>query len=218
MKKFTSMLLVVVLSLGLNIPCYAAVNPSMIAEDLSFDKLPMEAYDEEMSTLQEEMVKYLTDSDMSTCLYTHIYPYEEGFTTQLFLTQKDFSLDCDTSGITQFTGFLKADSYDTFVEAFAKDSLSSIVEFLMPISISEEEKEAFMQKIQRENLPVSWSIQSVNKDYFILEIAFNKYVISEGDTLTSIAEKFNVSVDQLVALNGIADPDLIYVNDFLIIH
>ena len=212
------MLLIVVLSLGLNIPCYAAVKPSMIAEDISFDKLPMEAYDEEMSTLQEEMVKYLTVNDMPTCLYTHIYPYEEGFTTQLFLTQKDFFLDHDTSGITQFTGFIKAGSYDTFVETFAKDSLSSIIEFLMPVSISKEEKETFMQKIQRENLPVSWSIQSINKDYFILEIAFNKYVVSEGDTLSSIARKFNVSVDQLVELNEIANPDLIYVNQFLMIH
>ncbi len=35
------------------------------------------------------------------------------------------------------------------------------------------------------------------------------YVIQPGDTLTSIADKFNVSVQSLVDLNHIADPNYI---------
>lgn len=36
------------------------------------------------------------------------------------------------------------------------------------------------------------------------------YVVREGDTLTSIAKKFNTTVEELVALNRLCNPDLIY--------
>lgn len=45
-------------------------------------------------------------------------------------------------------------------------------------------------------------------DYF-------EYQIQEGDTLSEIAEKFNTTVNMLVLLNGIDNPDLIYAGDFI---
>ena len=36
------------------------------------------------------------------------------------------------------------------------------------------------------------------------------YTIKAGDTLTSIAKKYNTTVNKLVALNNISNPDLIY--------
>lgn len=36
------------------------------------------------------------------------------------------------------------------------------------------------------------------------------YVVREGDTLGAIANRFHTTVDNLVALNGIRNPDIIY--------
>jgi len=36
------------------------------------------------------------------------------------------------------------------------------------------------------------------------------YVVKEGDTLSEIAEQHGTTVDELVALNAIEDPDLIH--------
>ena len=41
------------------------------------------------------------------------------------------------------------------------------------------------------------------------------YVVRSGDTLTAIAKKFDTTVQQLVKLNGIKNPNLIYVNQKL---
>jgi len=43
------------------------------------------------------------------------------------------------------------------------------------------------------------------------------YTIASGDTLSGIASEFGVSVDSLVAANGIANPDLIYAGQTLVI-
>jgi LysM repeat protein len=39
--------------------------------------------------------------------------------------------------------------------------------------------------------------------------AESTYVVKEGDTLSQIAEDAGTTVDELVALNGIANPDVI---------
>lgn len=39
--------------------------------------------------------------------------------------------------------------------------------------------------------------------------------IVSGDTLTRIGQKYDVTVDELVAWNNIADPDLIYIDDLM---
>lgn len=41
------------------------------------------------------------------------------------------------------------------------------------------------------------------------------YIVQSGDTLTAIAKKFGTTVQQLVELNGIKNPNLIYVNQKL---
>lgn len=42
------------------------------------------------------------------------------------------------------------------------------------------------------------------------DVSTNTYVVQSGDTLYGIAAKFNTSVDDLVGLNGINNPNLIY--------
>ena len=41
------------------------------------------------------------------------------------------------------------------------------------------------------------------------------HVIERGDTLSEIAIKYNTTVDKLVSLNNIENPDLIYAGDKL---
>lgn len=41
------------------------------------------------------------------------------------------------------------------------------------------------------------------------------YVVRRGDTLTQIAEEYNVSIEDIVRLNNIANPNLIYVGEVL---
>ena len=41
------------------------------------------------------------------------------------------------------------------------------------------------------------------------------YTVKSGDNLTVIARKFNTSVGNIVAWNGIKNPDLIYVGQIL---
>lgn len=43
------------------------------------------------------------------------------------------------------------------------------------------------------------------------------YIVELGDTLSSIAEKFEIDVFLLMAVNGIEDPDQLFVNDELLI-
>lgn len=43
------------------------------------------------------------------------------------------------------------------------------------------------------------------------------YTIVWGDTLSGIASRFGVSINALVAANGIANPDLIYAGDTIVI-
>lgn len=41
------------------------------------------------------------------------------------------------------------------------------------------------------------------------------HVVAWGDTVSEIAERYNLTVEQLISLNGIADPDLIVTGQFL---
>ena len=43
------------------------------------------------------------------------------------------------------------------------------------------------------------------------------YTIQQGDTLYSIARQFGVTVDQLIEINNLTNPDVIYVDDVLTI-
>ena len=44
---------------------------------------------------------------------------------------------------------------------------------------------------------------------------YHEYTIQDGDTLFKLAEKFNTTVDDLVKLNGIQDPDKIWAGNIL---
>lgn len=48
-----------------------------------------------------------------------------------------------------------------------------------------------------------------------LTASASTYVIARGDTLTSIAQRFDVSVADLVSANGITNPDLIFAGSTL---
>ena len=43
------------------------------------------------------------------------------------------------------------------------------------------------------------------------------YVVSKGETLWKLAKKFNTTIDELVRINSIEDPDVIKPGDKLII-
>ena len=66
--------------------------------------------------------------------------------------------------------------------------------------------------------PIYWHTEDIDSDKFLLEVAVGKYEIKYGDCLSVIAERFNTSVEQLMADNqNIEDPDLIYAGDFLVV-
>ena len=46
----------------------------------------------------------------------------------------------------------------------------------------------------------------------------NIYIVKKGDTLTSIANKYNITIKQLVSLNGITNPNLIFPGQKIIIN
>jgi LysM repeat protein len=46
---------------------------------------------------------------------------------------------------------------------------------------------------------------------------YNEYTVKQGDTLFSLAQRFNTTIDELVFYNNILNPDLIYPGRILII-
>lgn len=48
-------------------------------------------------------------------------------------------------------------------------------------------------------------------------LPFGRYTVQAGDTLYSIAGRYGTTVDALVALNGLADPEFIYVGQVLLV-
>lgn len=59
-------------------------------------------------------------------------------------------------------------------------------------------------------LKIETSASSSSDKYFL-----GSYVVKPGDTLSSIASRFNTTVNELVRLNNIPDPNLIYVGEVL---
>ena len=43
------------------------------------------------------------------------------------------------------------------------------------------------------------------------------YIVQSGDTLSAIADRYGTTYQHLAAINGIADPDLIYPGDVIVI-
>ena len=96
-------------------------------------------------------------------------------------------------------------------EAFQSDPQKAAKDVL---SSDEEEFAVEIDSAQ----PIYWHTEDVNSDKFLLEVAVGKYVIEQGDCLSVLAERFNTSVEQLMADNqNIIDPDLIYTGDFIVV-
>lgn len=96
-------------------------------------------------------------------------------------------------------------------EAFKTDPQKAVKDVL---SSAEEEFTVEIDSAQ----PIYWHTEDVNTDKFLLEVAVGKYVIEPGDCLSVLAERFNTSVEQLMADNqNIENPDLIYAGDFLVV-
>lgn len=52
-------------------------------------------------------------------------------------------------------------------------------------------------------------------DYNIHDTSHRLYIVRRGNTLTQIARKYGVTIENIVELNGIANPNLIYVGETL---
>ncbi|MFR5190913.1 MAG: LysM peptidoglycan-binding domain-containing protein, partial [Clostridia bacterium] len=73
--------------------------------------------------------------------------------------------------------------------------------------------------IKKEKVPITYEFLSLGNDNWSMVIVnFNLYQISEGDTLSSIAKKFDMPVSQLAKNNGIKDSNQINVGNFLVIR
>lgn len=96
-------------------------------------------------------------------------------------------------------------------EAFKADPQKTVKDVLSSAEVE------FQVEISPDK-PIYWHTEDVDADKFLLEVAVGKYVIEPGDCLSVIAERFNTSVEQLMADNqNIVDPDLIYEGDFLVV-
>ena len=113
--------------------------------------------------------------------------------------------------------FLKKYLYDPeFIEIKKEEAFQSDPQKAAKDVLSSDEEE-FAVEIDSAQ-PIYWHTEDVNSDKFLLEVAVGKYVIEQGDCLSVLAERFNTSVEQLMADNqNIIDPDLIYTGDFIVV-
>ena len=137
-----------------------------------------------------------------------------------------FSTDKEKEDLSWEYNWVESDSQTDFVqvgtymdnrlranleEAFKTDPQKAVKDVLS----SAEEK--FAVEIDSAQ-PIYWHTEDVNSDKFLLEVAVGKYVIEPGDCLSVLAERFDTTVEQLMADNqNITNPDLIYAGDFLVV-
>ena len=107
------------------------------------------------------------------------------------------------------------DLKDRVVEAIKRPSKKMIAYTLLAISITTSgivlysNVKSFANKEIATTVTTDESTKSVNADI--------EYVVVSGDTLSSIAYKYNVSVDELASYNNIEDPDSISVGMTILI-
>ncbi len=77
-----------------------------------------------------------------------------------------------------------------------------------PLQEPEEERE---QKVQVEKVRKDLGKEAEKKVFSSEGI----YIVKEGDTLAQIAEKFNLTLEEIMELNNISDPNLIYIGQEL---
>ena len=70
-----------------------------------------------------------------------------------------------------------------------------------------------LNNINNPNLIYPGQVLTVKSANILGDLGHNIYTIRYGDTLTSIANKYGVTVQQLVELNDIANPNIIYAGE-----
>lgn len=130
--------------------------------------------------------------------------------------KEDLSWEYDWVESNRETDFVQVGTYmdnrlrANLEEAFQNDPQKAVKDVLS--SAGEE----FSVEIAPDK-PIYWHTEDVDADKFLVEVAVGKYVIEPGDCLSVLAERFNTSVEQLMADQNIVDPDLIYAGDFLVV-
>src|SRR5690625_1177743 len=83
-----------------------------------------------------------------------------------------------------------------------------------------------VRKKAQGRMPYGWTVNRATncleptqylKDYYASEKKTGVYTVKKGDTLTKIAKKFGTTVDELVRLNNISNPNLIHPGQKIII-
>lgn len=123
----------------------------------------------------------------------------------------DWLVDSKKTDFIQVGTYMNNRLRSNLEEAFQTDPRKAAKDVL---SSAEEE---FAVEVDSDR-PIYWHTEDVNNEKFLLEVAVGKYEIEPGDCLSVLAERFNTSVEQLMADNqNITNPDLIYVKDFLVV-
>lgn len=120
----------------------------------------------------------------------------------------------DNIDIMQIGTLLDNDLLDTVKKSFESNPAKATVEMFIPL----DKDDGLYNALKDKNIPIYWNIEKENADIFSIEVAVGKYIIQPGDTLSDIALKYDTSVQKLLNDNkNIANPDLIYAYDYLII-
>ena len=166
----------------------------------------------------------LTLAFSSNCLYTCVQ--KDFFSPQLFAVEEDYclgneffldKLTQEATGI-QILGFVEKDYAEDFVNSFEKDAAKTFVEATMPLSSRIDLKESIVEDIQQKEIPIFMELSFINEEWCSIKLNFNLYEVSEDETLSAIAEKFNIPVSELAEKNGITNRNQLFVGDVLIIR
>ncbi len=188
------------------------LRPAMDFEDLSALTVN-EINDIGLAFLQK--LEELTE--VTPAIYSDAYNVEVNFTNADFtkypLWIAEYSqLDDPSSYVLQYTevwsdwsGYQYADTLE--IEGISGDVDGDI--FKSALFITEESKDSDTSSDTDESTDPDTSSDSDKKD------TTTSYTVKSGDTLWAISRAYDVSVDQLVKLNNISNPDLIYVGEEL---
>ena len=231
-KKLSSVLMIIaLLSLVFGSTCFAAVTPASLVSSLdkedAKDTYDVADYEELTLAIQEEMIRQL-DNEILYCFYVHFPQNSKTFSLNLYTVEEDYVLgnefatdwflDNQHSG-TQIVGFINNLYKKDFAKSFDEDAASALSWAIIPISSRVDLRDSIEDSIKKEKVPITYEFLSLGNDNWSMVIVnFNLYQISEGDTLSSIAKKFDMPVSQLAKNNGIEDSNQINVGNFLVIR
>lgn len=123
----------------------------------------------------------------------------------------------DTYDFIQIGSWFSISAMDELESDFEEDAVKAAIVTVVPM---EYQSKDLYNTLKESNLPIYWKIRECNFDDTIctVEIAIGKYVIQPGDTLNTIAKKYNTSVEKILEQNqNITNPNIIYAGDYLVI-